>query len=45
MKTKQMYKIEIVASKLLEDKTKKFTHKTQKNIKSILNPLEEKLKL
>ena len=41
----KMYKdFEIMASKLLEDKTKKFTLQNSENIKSILNPLEEKIK-
>ena len=39
----KMYKdFEIMASKLLEDKTKKFTLQNSENIKSILDPLEEK---
>ena len=33
-----------MASKLLEDKTKKFTLQNSENIKNILNPLEEKIK-
>ena len=41
----KMYKdFEIMASKLLEDKTKKFTLQNSENIKSILDPLEEKIK-
>ena len=37
----KMYKdFEIMASKLLEDKTKSLPYKTE-NIKNILNPLEE----
>ena len=35
----KMYKdFEIMASKLLEDKTKKFTLQNSENIKNILNP-------
>lgn len=35
---------ELMASKILEEKSEKFTLQNKENIKSILNPLEEKIK-
>ncbi|TAI49150.1 DNA recombination protein RmuC [Flagellimonas allohymeniacidonis] len=35
---------EILANKILEDKSKKFTEKNKENIESILNPLNKKIK-
>ena len=35
---------ELMASKILDDKSQKFTLQNKENIKSILNPLEEKIK-
>ncbi|MEO1484268.1 MAG: DNA recombination protein RmuC [Bacteroidota bacterium] len=35
---------EILANKILEDKSKKFTKKNQENLENILNPLKEKIK-
>ncbi len=34
---------ELVANKILEEKTSKFTHKNKENIDAILNPLKEKI--
>jgi DNA recombination protein RmuC len=36
---------EILASKILEDKSAKFTEQNKENIKNILNPLQEKIQL
>jgi len=35
---------ELMASKILEEKSEKFTNQNKENIKNILNPLEEKIK-
>ena len=35
---------EILASKILEDKSSKFTEKNKENMEQILNPLQEKIK-
>jgi len=35
---------ELMASKILDEKSEKFTHQNKENIKNILNPLEEKIK-